>query len=67
MFIISCNECSAKAEYNPDKFGEVVDIMFEQGSLNIMDRMIIFCRKCGNKQECGIEWPLDLHNKENEN
>ncbi|MCK4499492.1 hypothetical protein KAU11_03295 [Candidatus Babeliales bacterium] len=61
MFTITCNKCLARAEYDPGKFGGVVDIMFEQGSLNVMDKMIIFCRKCGNKQEYGIQWPLNMH------
>ena len=58
MFTILCNNCGMQSKYDPDKFGNAIDIMFEQGSLNVMDRMIIFCRECGNKQECGIQWPI---------
>jgi len=63
-FVISCKKCGAGAEYDPDYFNGIIGIQFDQGTLNIMDRMIMFCNKCGNKEEVGIAWPINLHNPE---
>jgi len=59
-FEISYKECGAKAEYDPNQYNGIIGIQFDQGSPNIMDKMIIFCARCRNKEEVGIEWPLRI-------
>jgi len=59
QFRIQCNDCEAWSYYDPEEQNAIY-VLFEQGSPNIMDRMILVCRKCGNKQEVGISWPLRI-------
>ena len=58
-FTIKCNNCG---DMNPplDDDHTSVKIYFEKGSDAIMDRMVYYCANCGNKQEFGISWPVDV-------
>lgn len=58
QFEITCKECGAEGFFDPDNNG-VVKMLFEKGTPATMDRVIIYCSKCGGKQEAGICWPLD--------
>ena len=62
-FIIECPKCGAKGFFNPEDLPSQIGIHFNQGTINIMDSMSIFCRKCGFHTTDGIEWPIKL-NKE---
>jgi hypothetical protein len=58
-FNIRCNVCG---DQNPldNRTSSSVHVYFERGSEMIMDRFIFFCTHCGNKEEHGIAWPLDI-------
>jgi RNase P subunit RPR2 len=60
QFEITCKECGAEGFFDPDNNG-VVKMLFEKGTPATMDRVIIYCSKCGGKQEAGIYWPLDTN------
>ena len=63
QFEISCKECGARSFYDPDN-QNAVKIIFRKGTPSTMDRIIVYCSKCGNSQEAGIYYPLDLDMKD---
>ena len=62
-FTLRCDGCG---DMNPVKWEEVgsIEISFHRESQNIMDRMVIVCNNCGNKEERGITWPLNILEKD---
>lgn len=60
QFEISCKVCGAHEFCDSENKG-VIKILFEKSTPSTMDRIIIYCSKCGGKQESGICWPLDTN------
>jgi NMD protein affecting ribosome stability and mRNA decay len=58
MFTIKCHQCGDQNPIGNDEMSSV-HVYFEKGSPNIMDRMVLYCGNCGNKEEHGISWPLE--------
>jgi hypothetical protein len=58
-FNIRCNVCG---DQNPlDNHGtSSVHVYFEKGGPMIKDRMVFVCTHCGNKEEHGVNWPLEV-------
>ena len=61
MFIVKCSQCG---DQNPieDDDNLSIKLYFHRGTPNTMDRMVFFCGNCGQKEERGISWPLDINN-----
>lgn len=53
QFEISCKECGARGGFDPNNEG-MIRILFEKGTPSTLDRVVIYCSKCGSKQEAGI-------------
>jgi hypothetical protein len=58
QFEIFCKACGAHGFCDSENNG-TIKVLFEKGTPSTMDRAIIYCSKCGSKQESGIYWPLD--------
>lgn len=53
QFEISCTRCGARGFYGSENNG-AIKFYFEKGSPSTMDRVIVYCSKCGYKQESGL-------------
>lgn len=59
-FIVRCAQCGDQNPIDDDERSSI-QLYFNKGtSPNIMDRMVLYCTNCGNQEERGISWPLDI-------
>lgn len=56
-FIATCSKCGAKDPIDNDGMS-CIQIYFHKGSTNIQDRFVIYCERCGNKNEYAITQSL---------
>ena len=59
LFTIKCHNCGDQNPIDDDNRGSI-KVYFHRGTPNTMDRMVFYCAHCGNKEERGISWPIDL-------
>jgi ribosomal protein S27E len=60
-FTIQCAQCGAIHVFNSGGETEDIKLYFHRGTPLTRDRMVIYCQNCGNKQEFGITWPIDMN------
>lgn len=59
-FIIKCAQCGDQNQLNDDERASI-QTYYHKGSPSIKDRMVLYCENCGNKEEYGISWPIDIN------
>ena len=52
-FTLVCKECRAACHFIPGE-GNLINIIINNETPNILPTMTIYCNKCGNKIDCGI-------------
>lgn len=50
LFTVKCHSCGDQNPLDNDKMSSVW-IYFQEGSPNTFDRLIVYCKNCGNKEE----------------
>jgi len=60
-FTIKCGQCGASHAFASDEETEAIKLYFRRETPSIRDRMEIRCQSCGNRQELGIVWPIDIN------
>jgi len=60
LFTVKCHCCGDQNPLDDDEMSSV-HIYFHKGTPNTFDRMELYCENCGNKEESGISWPLDIN------
>jgi len=59
-FIIRCVYCGDQNGLDEDEQASI-QVFFHKGSPCTTDRMVLCCENCGNREERGISWPLDIN------
>ncbi len=60
-FITRCVQCGDQNSLFDDDERASITVYFHKGTPNTLDRAVIYCENCGNKEEHGISWPLDTN------
>lgn len=60
LFTVKCHQCG---DLNPLDNDEILSIhvYFKKGTENTLDRMVFYCRNCGNFEDHPISWQLDVN------
>ena len=64
LFTIRCHNCGDQNPIDTDDRASV-KVYFHRGTPNTKDRIVFYCGNCGNQEEHGINWPLDLNKPAN--
>lgn len=59
-FITRCVHCGDQNSLTDDDERASIQIYFNKGTPNTLDRMVIYCTNCGNQDERGISWPIPV-------
>ena len=63
-FITRCTRCGEQNQLGDEEKASI-QVYFHKGTPNTMDRMVVYCEKCGNKHEIGISWFFDINTPNN--